>query len=76
MPKTIDIQTQVEIIEFLQKPVIVRGKLQRGNQHEAARKFGLSRTYINALVNGKPTVKNRIRPMFSGCCPITGFKNY
>lgn len=62
MPKIIDRKTRLAIIKFAK---------EKKNQHEAARKFGVSFMYVNAAVNNRPIKRTRSR----GCvCPITGLK--
>lgn len=62
MPKIIDKKKREEIVAFAKRVK---------NQHEAARKYGVSFMYVNAAVNNRPIKRTR---SVGGRCPITGLK--
>lgn len=64
MPKLITKSLRTEIIEYAKST----------NQSEAARKYKVSRMYVNAIVNKRPIKNSRDCKLFNHC-PITGYRH-
>jgi len=62
MPKLITKSLRLEIIEYA----------KRTSQSEAARRYNVSRMYVNAVVNKRKIKNGRDSKQFVGC-PITGW---
>jgi len=60
MPKLIPNKTRAEIIKFA----------KNNSQPDTAKYFGVSRMFVNALVNNRPIKRSQVK---KHKCPITGY---